>query len=67
MQVPIYRYGLKIVTKSFVSFVQEQNVKIAVWTINKESEMKYLIELVLTELLLMFQNKLKNLINLHKI
>ena len=67
MQVPIYRYGLKIVTKSFVSFVQEQNVKIAVWTINKESEMKYLIELGVDGIITDVPNKLKNLINLHKI
>ena len=67
MQVPIYRYGLKIVTKSFVSFVQEQNVKIAVWTINKESEMKYLIELGVDGIITDVPNKLKKLINLQKI
>ena len=47
--------------------MQEQRVKIAVWTINKESEMKYLIELGVDGIITDVPNKLKNLINLQKI
>ena len=39
------RYGIKLVTKRFVNFVQSKGLKIIVWTINEPKEMKKLIEL----------------------
>ena len=43
IQVPIYRYGFKIVTKRFVKFVKKSKLKIMVWTINDQKTMKKLI------------------------
>lgn len=45
LQIPIYRYGIKIVTKRFVEYCKSQNIKISVWTINNLEEMDYLIGL----------------------
>ena len=45
LQIPIYQYGIKLVTKRFVNFVQSKDLKIIVWTINDPEEMKKLIEL----------------------
>jgi len=45
LQIPIYRYGIKIVTKRFVDFCKRENIKISVWTINSTEEMDYLIDL----------------------
>jgi glycerophosphoryl diester phosphodiesterase len=45
LQIPIYQYGIKLVTKRFVNFVQSKDLKVIVWTINKPEEMKKLIEL----------------------
>ena len=45
LQIPIYRYGIKIVTKRFVNFCKSKNIKISVWTINDIDEMNYLIDL----------------------
>ena len=45
LQIPIYQYGIKLVTKRFVNFVQSKGLKIIVWTINEPKEMKKLIEL----------------------
>ena len=45
LQIPIYRYGIKIVTKRFVDFCKSENLKISVWTINSAEEMDYLIGL----------------------
>ena len=45
LQIPIYRYGIKIVTKRFVNFCKRENIKISVWTINSTEEMDYLIDL----------------------
>ena len=45
LQIPIYKYGLKLVTKRFVDFVHSQNLKIMVWTINDKKNMDYLISL----------------------
>ena len=45
LQIPIYRYGIKIVTKRFVDFCKRENIKISVWTINSTEEMDYLIGL----------------------
>ena len=45
MQVPIYYYGIKVVTKRFIDFVQSKGLKIIVWTINDESTFKELQKL----------------------
>jgi glycerophosphoryl diester phosphodiesterase len=45
LQIPIYQYGIKLVTKRFVNFVQSKDLKVIVWTINEPEEMKKLIEL----------------------
>ena len=45
LQIPIYRYGIKIVTRRFVDFCKRENIKISVWTINSIEEMDYLIGL----------------------
>ena len=45
LQIPIYKYGLKLVTKRFVDFVHSQDLKIMVWTINDKKNMDYLISL----------------------
>ena len=48
LQIPIYRYGIKIVTQRFVDFCKRENIKISVWTINSIEEMDYLIGLDLS-------------------
>jgi glycerophosphoryl diester phosphodiesterase len=45
LQIPIYEYGIKLVTKRFVKFIHSKGLKICVWTINDEKTFKYLIDL----------------------
>lgn len=45
LQIPIYHYGIKLVTKRFIKFVQSLGLKIHVWTINDENTMQKLIDL----------------------
>ena len=45
LQIPIYHYGIKLVTKRFVKFVQSLGLKIHVWTINDENTMQKLINI----------------------
>jgi glycerophosphoryl diester phosphodiesterase len=45
LQVPMYYYGIKIVTKNFVNFVHSKGLKICVWTINDEKTFKKLIDI----------------------
>ena len=61
LQIPIYRYGIKIVTKRFVDFCKRENIKISVWTINSIEEMDYLIDLDVDGII---TDKPKALINL---
>ena len=61
LQIPIYRYGIKIVTKRFVDFCKRENIKISVWTINSSEEMNYLIDLDVDGII---TDKPKALINL---
>ena len=61
LQIPIYRYGIKIVTKRFVDFCKRENIKISVWTINSVEEMDYLIGLGVDGII---TDKPKALINL---
>jgi glycerophosphoryl diester phosphodiesterase len=43
LQVPMYYYGIKVVTKRFVDFVHSKGLKICVWTINDKKTFKKLI------------------------
>ena len=61
LQIPIYRYGIKIVTRRFVDFCKRENIKISVWTINSIEEMDYLIGLNVDGII---TDKPKALINL---
>ena len=61
LQIPIYRYGIKIVTKRFVDFCKRENINISVWTINNTEEMNYLIGLEVDGII---TDKPKALINL---
>ena len=61
LQIPIYRYGIKIVTQRFVDFCKRENIKISVWTINSIEEMDYLIGLDVDGII---TDKPKALINL---
>ena len=61
LQIPIYRYGIKIVTKRFLDFCKRENIKISVWTINSIEEMDYLIGLDVDGII---TDKPKALINL---
>ena len=45
LQIPIYQYGLKLVTKRFVNYIQNQGLKIMVWTINDSKTMQSLIDM----------------------
>ena len=45
LQIPIYQYGLKLVTKRFVNFAHSRGLKIIVWTINDNKTFKKLIDL----------------------
>lgn len=45
LQIPIYYYGLRLVTKKFVDYVQSKGLKIMVWTINDINTFNYLIDL----------------------
>ena len=61
LQIPIYRYGIKIVTQRFVDFCKRENIKVSVWTINSIEEMDYLIGLDVDGII---TDKPKALINL---
>ena len=43
LQVPMYYYGIKVVTKRFVDFIHSKGLKICVWTINDKKTFKKLI------------------------
>ena len=45
LQVPIYQYGIKIVTQRFINYVHKKGLKIIVWTINDTKTMKKLISM----------------------
>ena len=45
LQVPMKYYGVNIINKKFVDYVQSKNIKIMVWTINDIKTLKYLIGL----------------------
>ena len=45
LQVPMYWYGIKVVTKRFINFIHSKNLKIMVWTINDTKTFEKLIDL----------------------
>jgi glycerophosphoryl diester phosphodiesterase len=45
LQVPMYYYGIKVVTNRFVDFIHSKGLKICVWTINDEKTFKKLIDM----------------------
>jgi glycerophosphoryl diester phosphodiesterase len=45
VQVPISHYGIKIVTPSFIKNCHDLGIKVHVWTIDDEAEMRWLIDL----------------------
>jgi len=45
LQIPIYQYGIKLVTKRFVEYLQSVGLKVHVWTINDADSMQKLISL----------------------
>ncbi len=45
LQVPMYWYGIKVVTKRFINFIHSKNLKIMVWTINDAKTFEKLIDL----------------------
>ena len=45
LQVPMYYYGIKVVTKRFIDFIHSKGLKICVWTINDEKTFRKLIEM----------------------
>ena len=42
--LPIRRYGIQLLKKKNINFLQKNNQKVIAWTINDESEMRLLIE-----------------------
>ena len=45
VQIPIYKYGIKLATKKLVAFCHAHNLKVHVWTINDADTMNKLIEI----------------------
>ena len=62
LQVPIYHYGIKLVTKRFVRYVQSIGLKIHVWTINDANTMQKLINLGVDGIITDKPKALKNLL-----
>tara|TARA_Y100001960_G_scaffold290489_1_gene331158 strand:- start:675 stop:1427 length:753 start_codon:yes stop_codon:yes gene_type:complete len=62
IQIPMYFYGVQIVTKNLVDHVHNLGKKIHVWTINDESEMKTLIDYEVDGIMTDRPKKLKELL-----
>ncbi|MEK9649769.1 MAG: glycerophosphodiester phosphodiesterase [Gammaproteobacteria bacterium] len=45
VQIPIYKYGIKLATKTMVDYCHAHNLKVHVWTINDAETMKKLINI----------------------
>ena len=45
IQIPISWNGIKVITKRFIEKLHNDNLKVHVWTINKEKEMQRLIDM----------------------
>lgn len=44
-QVPLHRYGMRIVDRAFIRAIRARDLKVHVWTVNDESEMERLLGL----------------------
>tara|TARA_B100001113_G_scaffold166564_1_gene136297 strand:- start:2510 stop:3259 length:750 start_codon:yes stop_codon:yes gene_type:complete len=62
LQVPIYHYGIKIVTQRFIKYVQKKGLKIIVWTINDTKTMERLISMGVDGIITDKPMELKNLL-----
>ena len=45
IQIPVSWNGIKVITKGFIEKLHNDNLKVHVWTINKENEMQRLIDM----------------------
>ena len=45
VQIPIYKYGIKLATKTLVDFCHARDLKVHVWTINEAHTMEKLINI----------------------
>ena len=45
IQIPVSWNGIKVITKGFIEKLHNDNLKVHVWTINKENEMQSLIDM----------------------
>ena len=45
VQIPIYKYGIKLASKTMVDFCHANHLKVHVWTINDAKTMKKLISI----------------------
>tara|TARA_Y100000768_G_scaffold102224_1_gene74687 strand:- start:3770 stop:4513 length:744 start_codon:yes stop_codon:yes gene_type:complete len=63
LQIPIYQYGIKLVTKRFIQFIHSIGLKIHVWTINDEETMLKLIDLGVDGIITDRPKILKNIIS----
>ena len=65
MQIPIYQYGIKLVTKRFINYIHSIGLKIHVWTINDEDTMQKLIDLGVDGIITDRPKALKDLLSHH--
>lgn len=65
LQIPIYQYGIKLVTKRFINYIHSIGLKIHVWTINDEDTMQRLIDLGVDGIITDRPKTLKDLLSHH--
>ena len=65
LQIPIYQYGIKLVTKRFINYIHTIGLKIHVWTINDEDTMQKLIDLGVDGIITDRPKTLKDLLSCH--
>jgi Glycerophosphoryl diester phosphodiesterase len=65
LQIPIYKYGIKLVTKRFINYIHSIGLKIHVWTINDEDTMQKLIDLGVDGIITDRPKALKELLSHH--
>ena len=65
LQIPIYQYGIKLVTKRFIDYIHSIGLKIHVWTINDEDTMQKLIDLGVDGIITDRPKALKDLLSHH--
>ena len=65
LQIPIYQYGIKLVTKRFINYIHSIGLKIHVWTINDEDTMHKLIDLGVDGIITDRPKTLKDLLSHH--